>query len=97
MQAHSWHWWFHPRYRVMVPPAVPIVKYWWVIRAMALKLRSAVAIPSRGTQESDHVPESYGTEPGHSHARTVERSGTIRPASADFYQWLSTHKYSERA
>jgi hypothetical protein len=30
-------------------------------------------------------------------AQTVERSGSIRAASAEFCQWLDTHKYSERA
>jgi hypothetical protein len=30
-------------------------------------------------------------------ARTVERSHATRAASADFYQWLNTHKYNDRA
>jgi hypothetical protein len=30
-------------------------------------------------------------------ARTLERSGAVRIAGAEFYQWLDTHKYSERA
>ena len=30
-------------------------------------------------------------------ARTVERSGSIRAAGAEFYQWLATHTYNERS
>jgi hypothetical protein len=30
-------------------------------------------------------------------ARTVEHSGSIRAAGAEFYSWLNTHKYSDRA
>jgi hypothetical protein len=30
-------------------------------------------------------------------ALTVERSGSMRAAGAEFYAWLSTHRYNDRA